>query len=118
MVDDNAKLYRGIRESLEQRMIELFTLYDVSQVVSSSLDLGTILNRVVDLAAATLKADEACVTLAENGKHRIYLNRGLEEDVERSCMAILRSMRTSSLLSGGVPLLVKTSPKTWNFHDF
>lgn len=107
MAIDNARLYKELRDNLERRMVELFTLYDVSQVVSSSLDLSTILDRVVELVLQTLRADGTCVTLVESGHHRVHLSRDCADDLKRECEAALSRPVIVASLSNGIPLLLR-----------
>lgn len=104
---ENAKLYKEVTASLEQKMVELFTLYDASQIVSSSLDVMIISERVVDLVFKTLKADSVCLSLVQNGVHRLCLIRGDEQNAGEKYEKILRLGRIDALLSSGGPILVK-----------
>lgn len=63
MAIDNAKLYQESSENLEKRLDELFTLYHVTQVVSSSLNPDIILHRLQNLIRQTLKASDTAVLL-------------------------------------------------------
>jgi len=107
MAIDHARLYEEICNNLEQRMVELFTLYDVSQVVSSSLDLHTILNRVLDLILQTLKADAIFVTLVEQGDREIYFDRGIPEDLRKEYLRVLSISKSLTSLNSGVPILLR-----------
>lgn len=103
---ENARLYKEVTDNLEKRMVELFTLYDLSQMVSSSLDVKTILNRVVELVLKSLKADCACLTLEESDTHRVEASGGASKGIQEKCDVLLELQKVKTVLQNGGPILL------------
>lgn len=61
-IRDNAALY------LETRANDFSGMFDASRIVNSSLDLDTILDRVVKVAKKLLHADSTAITLLDEGE--------------------------------------------------
>ncbi len=74
MAIDNAKMYQESSENLEKRLDELFTLYHVTQVVSSPLNPDVILQRLENLILQTLKASSTAVLLEGDSDITTLLN--------------------------------------------
>jgi len=80
-IRDNAALY------LETRANDFSGMFDASRIVNSSLDLDTILDRVVKVAKKLLNADSTAITMIDEGSgglQRILAAQGhSQETVEQ-----------------------------------
>lgn len=85
-----------LRRELQQRVKELAILERIGRSVASVLDLGTLLNRVVEASVFLTQADEGFILLLDEETHELYLRaaKNLEEDQVR----LLRLRVTDSLL--------------------
>lgn len=115
MAVDNARLYKESSDNLARRMEELFTLYHVTQVVSSSLNLPTVLNQVAELIVQTLRADAVCVTLMEGDSYRCYTGHRLPESVKDGFVSAMNVPSVIRSLESGVPLILKKVEEDPNF---
>lgn len=94
-------------DHLRQRASELNTLYSIGKAVSSSLDLDTILQRVVEAAVYLARADHGSLMLMEEGESKMVLRaakragsqaKALSRPVEdRVVGRILREKQTTIL---------------------
>ena len=90
---ENGKLLRELWEkktnieALNQRVLELSVLHDVSAAINSMLDMSKTADLVMDSAFKLMSADVGVVLLAEDDKeqstYRVLIGRGLSPDAPR-----------------------------------
>ena len=69
LIQDYAETLKRTNESLERRVYELQTLYDVGTAISASVDLDRILNFIMTKALAVMNCDKGSLMLLdENAK--------------------------------------------------
>jgi len=68
----------AVNRQLEQRLHDLDTLVQLSQRVSSTLDLQPVLDHVVRAARAITRAESGVLLLAEDGSQDLYLYAATE----------------------------------------
>jgi diguanylate cyclase (GGDEF)-like protein len=80
--EENHKLAES-NEKLNERLIELYTLYSVAKTLSLSLDIKDIFENTISLIGETLKLDEYCLMMVEegSGKLTIRASHGMSEDI-------------------------------------
>jgi two-component sensor histidine kinase/putative methionine-R-sulfoxide reductase with GAF domain len=85
MAIENARLYQQTDESLRQKVQELETLQRVSNMVAATLDLGQVLQMIVEKAAELVRVDMSAIyELKEDSQYlTIVANHGLSEDYAR-----------------------------------
>ncbi len=82
MAIENARLYQQTDERLRQKVQELTTLQHVSNMIAATLDLGRVLDLIVEQAAELVKADMSSIYELKEGSQylTIVANHGLSED--------------------------------------
>lgn len=77
----NAQLY----ESMNHRLLELTTLYEIGQALTSTLDLDTLLNLIIKNSVSVTKAKGGVLRLLdpESNKLQVKAHCMPEEDVEK-----------------------------------
>jgi GAF domain-containing protein len=115
---DNAQLFEAAR----QRVAELTALQDVSLQLLSSLDVYTVLDKVVQNVLQLAHADDAHIYLYDAKKDEFAFGAALWQDGRRE-PAVARPRRdgmTARVLYGGQPIIISnahehplfTSPET------
>ncbi len=86
MAIENARLYQQTDERLRQKVQELTTLQNVSNMIAATLDLGRVLQLIVEQASELVKADMSAIyELKEESQYlTIVANHGLSEDYVRN----------------------------------
>ncbi|MDJ0923527.1 MAG: ATP-binding protein [Acidimicrobiia bacterium] len=88
-VTDKVQAERQIHEQAEQ----LEVLLEVGRQISSSLDLGTILQRIVDAAVELIGADESLILLLDRETHSLNQavshSHSSDEGATRTCREVL-----------------------------
>jgi len=110
MALDNARLYEG----LERRSTELASLLQVSEAITSTLDLTTVVELLAERFTAMVKAD-ACVVLAydsDSGRFRCLDGRGLSAKRGKSRYIELARPLAMRALEEGRPVWGETGPGT------
>lgn len=82
---ENSRLYESVRQSEEaakRRTRELSILNDLSNVISQTLDLDTMLNAAIDSMLELLDADGAAIYFLDNEKDvlRLGAHKGLSDE--------------------------------------
>lgn len=109
MAVQNAALYERTSENLEKRVKELEGMYNASQIVSASLHLPKVLDKVVELVYHVLQADSAAITLYDKEKeiHKIQASRGLPEEFVTEFVQKPGEGLAGRVLASGEPLWVE-----------
>ncbi len=86
MAIENAQLYQLTDERLRQKVQELTTLQNVSNMIAATLDLGRVLHLIVEQASLLVGADMSSIyELKEESPYlTIIANHGLSEDYVRN----------------------------------
>lgn len=74
-----------LRVSIQERMRELSTLLETSKAVVSSLEAGTVLDRILDQTSRLVGADTCAIVMLDTGTNefRIQASRGLSDNYIR-----------------------------------
>lgn len=82
MAIENARLYQQTDERLRQKVQELTTLQNVSNMIAATLDLGNVLNLIVEQACLLVGADMSSIyeLKADSQYLTIIANHGLSEE--------------------------------------
>ncbi len=95
-------------EALNKRVLELTTLYDVSKVISSTLDFNHLLHVISESAMKAFHADESCVLLFDPKKKRLVTGvcqkshrytAGLKESLEKKLAQMVKKKEEPLLIS-------------------
>ncbi len=99
---------------LEQRIIELTTLYAVGQSVTSLLALDKLLNRVVEAAVYIAGADEGWLLMVDEETDELYLRvaQGMGERHAQGFRIKIADSLIGSVVRTGEPLMATGGPDT------
>ena len=104
------ELIRANKE-MERRVRELTMLYEITQAITTSMDLEMLLSRVVELAVFLTDADEGMLFLIDEETNEIYL-RATKGVGERRASILLMPARNSligQVVKSGEPLRLASS---------
>lgn len=91
---------------LERRLQELNTVYTIGRAVTSLLDLGQVLNRVVEAAVYTVGADEGTLMLLDEDSNELYLRaaKGVGEKTAHNLRLRVDDSAAGRSLQSGRPV--------------
>ena len=97
---------RETNRRLERRLQELNTVYTIGRAVTSLLDLGQVLNRVVEAAVYTVEADEGTLMLLDEDNNELYLRaaKGVGEKTARNLRLRVDDSAAGQSLQSGQPV--------------
>ncbi len=107
---------------LQQRVFELFTIKELIEVASKSIDLDALLNALLEKAMAVSKAQIGSVYEVdhEGQRFRIVARRGLESGPKKGSYIDMSESMAGPVVSAKRPLLVQdieTDPRTRKQND-
>jgi two-component system NtrC family sensor kinase len=101
-------------KQLDQRVRELTLLYEITQAMTNSLDLETLLSRVVEASVFLTKADEGMLFLIDEVTGDLYLRAAKGVGDQRASMLLLpaRDSLIGQVAKTGEPLrIASTDPR-------
>jgi len=111
---------RKLETTLErQESSELFTLYNMSQILNSLRDVDVLLEKVLDLAIELLHAERGAVILyqAEQDDFEIKIARSMEKQTLSDALQISRST-VKSVTRDGKPMVVDNAMQDKQFNQW
>jgi two-component system, OmpR family, phosphate regulon sensor histidine kinase PhoR len=97
---------------LERRVQELNTLYSIGKSVSSSLDLETVLHRVVDAAVFVTGAEEGALMLLDEEQGELFVRASKNLDSDTQTMRLrVRDSLAGQVLKTQQPLFMGDEQK-------
>ncbi len=107
---------------LQQRVFELFTIKELIEVASMSIDLGALLNALLEKAMAVSKAQIGSVyeVEPEGQRFRIVARRGLKSGPKKGSYIDISESMAGPVVFAKTPLLVQdieTDPRTRKQND-
>lgn len=110
---DNAQLFESVKVSEEEtrrRAKELLILNNLSNVLSQTLELDTVLNTAVDSVMDLLEADGAAIFLLDEDRNilRMVKYRGLSDELVQSSLEVQVGERLSGTVAKtGKPVIIE-----------
>ncbi|HNT37471.1 MAG TPA: GAF domain-containing protein, partial [bacterium] len=101
---------------LDYRMMELTTLNEIAKVVNSTLDLQEVLDEIVRLTTARMRADACAVFLLENQTMVLRAARGLNMELVNAFSLALGEGLTGYAAKVGKPLTEKDIQSAGGFQ--
>jgi signal transduction histidine kinase/CheY-like chemotaxis protein len=103
---------RQANERLERQVQELRTLYGIGRSVTSQLDLGVVLKRVVEAAVFLTRADEGLLMLVDEDGKELVLRaaKNLDEQMARSFRIRVDDNLAGRAVRSGKPVIVCGKP--------
>ena len=70
-------------QRLNERVLELYTLYNISKTLTLSLDVGELFERLMNVIGESLKVDEYCLMLLDESSRQLVIraSHGLPENL-------------------------------------
>lgn len=107
---------------LQYRVFELFTIKELTEVASRSLDIEELLNMLLEKTMAVSKAQIGSVLMVESDKNRfrVVTTRGLEPGPRKSSHININDTLLQNIVSEKKPLLVQdieSDPRTRKVND-
>jgi len=101
-----AEELRETNRRLERRLQELNTVYTIGRAVTSLLDLGQVLNRVVEAAVYTVGAEEGTLMLLDEDNDELYLRaaKGVGEKTAQNLRLRVDDSAAGRSLQSGRPV--------------
>ncbi len=108
---------RKFQASLEERVAELETLYNVGRAVSSTLDFRRLMEIILDQVLKIMNAERGSIMLLDEKTQelRIEIARGLPEDVIRTTRVKVGEKISGYVLETGRPLLIIDTTRSPSF---
>ncbi len=96
---------------LERRVRELTMLYGITQAITNSLDLETLLSRVVEASVFLTNADEGMLFVVDEETDELYLRAAKGVADKRASMLLMpaRDSLIGQVVKSGEPLRIATS---------
>ena len=109
-------------DELQRRAFELFTIRELTEVASRSLDIEELLSLLLEKGMAVCKARIGSVLMAESDKNRfrVIATRGLAPGPRKGSYININDTLLQQVVSEGQPLLVQdieTDPRTRKVND-
>lgn len=122
-IDDFKEQYRALlktNSSLNERVLELYTLYNVSRTLSASLQVSELFDLVVGLIGGSLNVDQYCLMFLDQElqKLQIRASHGMPEDVLMHGEIKVNEGVPGRVVSSGLPLLISDISAEKDFFYF
>ena len=116
------KKFEDTANDLKLRVFELFTIKELTEIASKSLDIEYLLNVIMEKAMIVTTAEIGSVYIVESEKDRfsIVASRGLESGAKKGCSSNINESLAQYVFSHKKPLLVQdieTDPRTQKKND-
>jgi two-component system NtrC family sensor kinase len=104
------ELIRANKE-MERRVRELTMLYEITQAITTSMDLEMLLSRVVEVAVFLTDADEGMLFLIDEESNEIYLRATKGVGDKRASILLMpaRNSLIGQVVKSGEPLRIASS---------
>ncbi|MGD9932114.1 MAG: GAF domain-containing sensor histidine kinase [Dehalococcoidia bacterium] len=86
---------------------ELETLLEVARITASSLDIATVLDRIIDQLQRVIDYSAIAINVNEGGKHSVLARRGPGTVRPGAVMPGRRSRAFESLFDAGLPVVIE-----------
>ncbi|ABW67545.1 sensor domain-containing diguanylate cyclase [Desulfosudis oleivorans] len=109
-----------INSSLNERVLELYTLYNVSRTLSTSLHVADLFEVVMGLIGEALNVDQYCLMFLDDElqKLQIRASHGIPETVVMHGEIKVTAGVSGRVVSGGHPVLIDDISKESDFFYF
>ncbi|MFZ5564959.1 MAG: diguanylate cyclase [Thermodesulfobacteriota bacterium] len=106
--------------SLNERVLELYTLYNVSRTLSTSLHVTDLFEVVIGLIGEALNVDQYCLMFLDDElqKLQIRASHGLPETVTRHAEIKVTDGVSGRVVSEGRPILINDISREKSFFYF
>jgi len=116
------KKFEQTTAELQRRVFELFSIKELAEIASKSLDIDDLLNVLLEKAMAVSRAQIGSVFMVESETHRfrVLATRGLESGPKKGSYIDINESLARLVVSDKKPLLVQdieTDPRTRKPND-
>jgi diguanylate cyclase (GGDEF)-like protein len=105
---ENKKLSEN-NSALNENMLELYTLYNVSRTLSMSLQINELFKLAMEVIEKSLELDQYCLMLEDDktGKLKIRASHGLPQDIEEQNVIFVENGVSWRVFQSGDAVLIK-----------
>jgi diguanylate cyclase (GGDEF)-like protein len=105
---ENSRLYES-NQKLNERLIELYTLYSITRSLSLTLDIKEIFERTISLIHESLKVDEYCLMMIDEGTERLTIraHHGMSDAILNNVNVSVGEGVSGRVAATGEPLLIQ-----------
>ncbi len=106
--------------SLNERVLELYTLYNVSRKLSTSLHVSELFELVMGLIGESLNVDQYCLMFLDEEMQKLHIraSHGMPEDIVRRGEIKVSEGVSGRVVSSGQPLLINDISTETDFFYF
>lgn len=110
-IDELREQYYSLLEAnnnLNERVLELYTLYHVSRTLSTSLQVSELFDLVVGLIRESLNVDQYCLMFLDKERQKLHIraSHGMPEEVLNKGEINVSEGVSGRVVSSGEPLLI------------
>ncbi len=109
-----------VNNNLNERVLELYTLYNISRTLSTSLTVKDLFEVVMGLIGESLNVDQYCIMFLDDElqKLQIRASHGLPESILTHGEVKVDEGVSGKVVTGGQPVLINDISKEKNFFYF
>lgn len=107
-------------QKLNERIIELYTLYNITKNLALTLDINELFERAISLIGETLNLDEYCLMMVDEDtkKFTIRASHGIPEDILANVDVGVGEGVSGKVAETGEPLLIQDISKEKDFFYY
>ena len=107
-------------QKLNERLIELYTLYSIAKSLSLTLDIKEIFEKTISMIGESLKVDEYCLMMIDEGNDRLTIraHHGMSDDILNNVNVSVGEGVSGKVAATGKSLLVQDISKEKNFFYY
>jgi diguanylate cyclase (GGDEF)-like protein len=110
----------SVNQALNERVLELYTLYNVSRTLSMTLQLNELFDLSMNVLAETLNLNQFCLMLLDEstGKLVIQASHGMPQEIGKPGMACMEDGISWKVARGGKAVLINDISQEKKFFYF
>ncbi len=119
-IQDKYKELVERNNNLNERILELYTLYNISRTLSTSLQVSDLFELIVGLIGEALNVDQYCLMILDEEfqKLQIRASHGMPEHILMHGEVEVNEGISGKVVSGGKPLLINDVSKEKEFFYY
>ncbi len=116
---DNYQLAQA-NQKLNERLIELYTLYSITKTLSLTLDIREIFEKTIDLIGDTLKMDEYCLMMIDEGTSKLTIraHHGMSDAILNNINVTVGNGVSGRVADTGRAILIQDISRENNFFYY
>jgi diguanylate cyclase (GGDEF)-like protein len=118
-VQEKAEMLERTSRELDKRILELYTLYNISKTLQSNLEVENLLNQIVGNVSQSLKLHKVLILLVDDKSNELYVvsSLGFPESIRDLRIKIGEGVLGWTALTGEAKMISKVKDKGLHFID-